>query len=136
VTQTYSASRAAATGLGVEDTIFVLAGAAEVITFNLNVKVKLFGSCGAVLEDGEPFALVQADTKVDGSPVTDRLSAIAPLATFLRGNAFRVDVILGRSCLALPLVVGFAVGAGQGLEVIATKADGNGLGFRALERLR
>jgi hypothetical protein len=83
---TYSATAVATNGtLGViEGTILVAALIAEVVTDKLYVEVEFLGSGRGVGEDGQELSGAGvADTQVDGSPVTDGLGAITPLATLL-----------------------------------------------------
>lgn len=135
--ETYSAARVVLARLRDELLLVgvVLAGSAEVVTLDLDAVVELLVGGGAVLEDGQPLAVVLADTQVDRSPVADGLAAITPLATLLDRNTLGVDVVLSGGGLALPLVVGLAVGAGQGLELSVAQAKRNGLGFGTCRHL-
>lgn len=127
---TYSATGVVGARLGVEGTILVLARTAEVVTLDLHVEVKLGGGGRAVLEQRKPLAIVVTDTKVDRSPVADRRAAVTPLATSLGGNTLGVNVVLSGSGLVLPLVVGGAVGASQGVELaVGRDSERDGLGF-------
>lgn len=128
--ETYSATRIRRAGGGVELAILVLASSAEVVTLDLDVEVELVVGGRSVLEDRQPFAVVLANTKVERSPVADGTVTVAPLAGHLGGNALGVDVVLGGSRLALPVVVLFAVGAGQGVlgASVSLQRDGLGLG--------
>ena len=98
-------------------------------TAELDIVVKLLGGGGAVLEDGQPLAVVDTNTKVDRGPVADGLRAVTPLAALLGGNTLGVNVVLSRGNLALPLVVGLAVRASQGLERVVAKVKRDGLGL-------
>jgi hypothetical protein len=128
---TYSAARVVLARLRDELLLggVVLAGSAEVVTLDLDAVVELLVGGRAVLEDGQPLAVVLANTKVDGSPVADGLAAITPLATLLGRDTLGVDVVLSGSGLALPLVVGLTVRAGQGLELRVAQAKRDGLRF-------
>jgi hypothetical protein len=116
--KTYSAAAVAADStVGViEGTVLVTALIAQVVTDELNVEVELLVGGGGVGEDGKELSRAGvANTEVEGSPVTDGLAAIAPLATLLSGNTLGVDVVLSGGGLALPVEVGVAVRAGQGV---------------------
>lgn len=127
--RTYSASRVVGAALGDEGTTFVLARATKVVTLDLGAEIELGVGGRAVLEEREPLAVVLANTHVHRSPVTDRLAAVTPLAALLDGGTLGVDVVLGRGDLALPLEVGLAVRAGQGLNGGVGKGQRNGLSF-------
>ena len=127
---TYGATAVAADGaVGVvESAILVAALIAEVVSDELNIEVKLLGGGRGVGEDGKELSGAGvADTQVDGSPVTDGLGAITPLATLLSGNTLGVNVVLGRGSLALPVEVGIAIGASQGVSVARGGGERNGL---------
>lgn len=127
---TYSATGVVGARLGVEGTVLVLARTAEVVTLDLHVEVKLGGGGRAVLEQRKPLAIVVTDTKVDRGPVTDRRAAVTPLATSLGGNTLGVNIVLSGSGLVLPLVVGGAVGASQGVKfAVGSDSERDGLGF-------
>lgn len=127
--KTYSASRVVGASLGDERTTLELARAAEVFAGDLDVVVELLAGGRAVLEEREPLAVVLTDTHVEGSPVTNGLAAVTPLATLAGGNTLGVDVVLGRGGLAFPAEVLVAVRAGQGLQVVVAKRQRNGLGL-------
>lgn len=132
VGQIFSAYRAAVrvgAGFGDELSILVFAGSAKVVTLDLDVEVELLVGGRGVLEDREPFAVVLADTEVDGGPVTGVTGAVTPLAALLSRNTGRVDIVLGRGGLALPVVVSRTVGASQWLGLAAVEAEGNGFTF-------
>lgn len=126
--QTYRAARVIGGGLRVEPSTLIPARSAEVVTLDLDVEVELLVGGGAVLENREPLAVVLTNTQVDRSPVANGLAAITPLARLLGRDTLGVDIVLGRSGLALPFVVLLAIGAGQGLD-IGTGLEGDGLGF-------
>lgn len=126
---TYSASRVVRTSFGDERAALVLARAREMVTLDLDVEVELLGCGRAVLEERQPLAVVLADTHVERSEVTNGLAAIAPLATLLVGNTLRVDVVLSRGRLALPVEVLLGVRAGQGLQIVVAKGQRDSLGF-------
>ena len=125
----YRAARVVGASVRDEGAIFVFAGTAKVVTLDLDVKVELLGGGGRVLEDRKPFAVVLANTKVDRGPVADGLAAITPLATLLLRGTGRVDIVLSRSGLALPLVVGGTIRASHFLGLATVKADGDSLRF-------
>jgi len=127
---TYSATAVATDGtLGViEGTILVTALIAEVVTDKLNVEIESLGGGRGVGENGQELSGAGvADTQVDGSPVTDGLRAIAPLATLLNGHTLGVDVVLGGGGLALPVEVGVTVGTGQVVGVTGGGGERDGL---------
>lgn len=109
--------------------VLIFTRSAEVVSLNLNVEVELHGGGGAVLENRKPLAIVLTDTKVDRSPVTDRLGAVTPLAALLGAGALGVDIVLSGGNLALPFEVFVAVGASQGLKLIIAKGQRDGLSF-------
>lgn len=112
----------------VEGAILVAALVAEVVSNELDIEVELLGGGRGVGEDGEELSGAGvADTQVDGSPVTDGLGAIAPLATLLSRHTLGVNVVLGRGGLAFPVEVGVAVGASQGVSVTRGGGKRNGL---------
>ena len=126
---TYSASRVICTTFGNERATLVLAWAREIVALDLDVEVEL-RICGrAVLEDRQPFAVVLTDAHVDRRRVTNGLRAITPLATFLVGNTLRVDIVLSRGGLALPVVVPLGIRASQRLQIVVAKRQRNSLGF-------
>lgn len=125
----YRAAVRVGAGLGNELSILVFAGSAKVVTYDLDVEVELLVGGRGVLEDREPFAVVLADTEVDGGPVTGVTGAVTPLAALLSRNTGRVDVVLGGGGLALPVVVSLTVGASQVLGLAVVKAEGNGFTF-------
>lgn len=106
----------------------VAAVVAEVVTNQLDLEVKVGIGGGLVLEHGEPGgAGTVANTEVHGSPVTDGLGAVTPLATLLGGNTLVVDVVLSGGSLALPLEVGGTVGAGQRVAAAGRSEERNRL---------
>lgn len=125
----YSATRVIATGFRDELAVLVFTRSTEVVTLDLNVEVELHAGGGTVLEDRKPLAIVLTDTEVDGSPVTNRLGTITPLAALLGAGALGVYIVLSGGDLALPLEVGFAVRASQGLKLIVAKGQRDGLRF-------
>jgi hypothetical protein len=127
---TYSATAVATDGtVGVvEGTILVTALIAEVVTDKLDVEIERLVGGRGVGEDGQELSGASVtDTQVDGSPVTDGLGAIAPLATLLGGHTLGVNVVLGGGGLALPVEVGVTVGTGQVVSVTGGSVERNGL---------
>lgn len=108
----------------------VLASAGHVVTLELNVEVKLLIRGGLVLENREPSSAVGvADTEVDRSPVTNGLVAVGPGAALLNTDAKRVDVVLSRGGLALPLVVELLVRAGKRVVSVGLDINRNNHGL-------
>jgi len=86
--------------------IAVLAVANHVVTHELDGEVKLGIGGRCVLEDGEPcHAVAVSNTKVERSIVAKVAVRASPLAAVRDGCTGRVDVVLGRGTLSLPLVV-------------------------------
>lgn len=116
-------------GLGDESAIFVLARPTEVVALDLDVEVELLVGSRAVLEEGEPFAVVLANTHVKRGRVANRLGTVSPLTSLLGGNTLGVDVVLSRGVLALPLEVILSTGAGEGVSFATLEGDRDGLSF-------
>lgn len=130
--KTYCATAVAADGtVGVvELAVLVTALIAEVVTLKLNVKVESLVGGRGVGEDGEELAgLGVADTKVDGSPVTDVTAAVTPLATLLSRHTLGVDVVLSGGDLALPEEVFVTIGASELVDPTGGGGERNGLGL-------
>lgn len=134
VVRTYSASGIVGTAFADENTVFILAASAKIITLNPDIEIQLGVGGRAVLENREPLAVVLADTKVKRGPVANRLATITPLAGSLGRDTLVVDIVLGRGDLALPFEVGLAVRAGQWVNVSILNVERDGLGFGTYAR--
>lgn len=129
--KTYRASITAAR-VAIENSVLILAGPLDAITGDLDVVVQRGVGGRFVLEETEPnLATSGADTEIERSPVANGLAAISPLAALLGRNTLRVQVVLSRSGLALPLVVRILIGAGEFLNFARGNAQRNRLGFSA-----
>ena len=129
---TYSATAVSCNGtVGVVELAGLVAALiAEVVSDELDIEVEFLGGGRGVREDGEELSGAGvADTQVDGSPVTDGLGTVTPLATLLGGDTLGVNVVLGGGGLTLPVEVGVAIGASQGVGVAGGSGERNSLGL-------
>lgn len=112
----------------IELAILVTALITEVVTLKLNVEVESLGGGRGVGEDRQELSGGGVtDTQVNGSPVTDGLSAVTPLATLLSRHTLGVDIVLGGGDLALPEEVVLTVGASQVMNNTGNGGERNGL---------
>lgn len=115
---TFRDGNSATSGAGGGSLVVSLGGSVPVArptgSLNLHVVVKSGGGGGCVGEDRDVGqSILEAETHVHRSPVTDVAAAGAPGASNGLIFASRVNVVLSRSGLSFPLVVGRSIGVGQ-----------------------
>ncbi len=100
------------------------------VTLDFDCKIEILVGSWAIREHREPGrSVLLPNAKIERRPVTNRPTAVTPLATLLDRNSFWIDIVLARGCLAFPDVIIIGIRAGQFFGGTRINLRWNRLGF-------